>query len=135
LVTRFFENLQVVTASNYNTGADFHSTNHSTFIFSVYFHWSSLSVSWQRIYNAGTINVSLNHTLLISLYYSTQEVFNSHVKSSQADFYRKLNCIPILLTLCFLKFLSSYRCGSGTIHRKHTSRNCYPLFCDITTHA
>jgi hypothetical protein len=39
-----------------------------------------------RIYNTGTIKVALNHTLPISLYYSTLEVFKSHVNSSQVDF-------------------------------------------------
>jgi hypothetical protein len=43
--------------------ADFHFTNHSTQIFSVYFHYSSLAVSWQRIYNTLTVNKSYNHTL------------------------------------------------------------------------
>jgi hypothetical protein len=40
----------------------------------------SLSISWQWIYNTGTIKVSLNHTLPISLYYSTHKVFNSRVR-------------------------------------------------------
>jgi hypothetical protein len=34
----------------YNTTADFRATNHSTLLFSAYFHQSSLSVSWHRIY-------------------------------------------------------------------------------------
>jgi hypothetical protein len=62
LVIGFIDHLQVITTNNYYTVTDFHTTNHSTLIFSVYFHWSSLSVSWKRIYNAGTIIVSLNHT-------------------------------------------------------------------------
>jgi hypothetical protein len=76
-----------VTTNKYNTVTEFHTTIHSTLIFSVYFHKSSLSVSWQRIYNTGNIKVSLNHTLPISLYYSTHKVFKSHIKSSQVDFY------------------------------------------------
>jgi hypothetical protein len=55
LVIGFIDHLQIVTASNCNTISDFHFTNHSTVVFPVYFHKSSLSVSWQRIYNAGTI--------------------------------------------------------------------------------
>jgi hypothetical protein len=86
LVIGFINYLQVVTTTKYNTVTDFHTTNHSTLIFSVYFHYSSLSVSWQRIYNTGTIKVSLNHALPISLYYNTHKVFKSHVKSSQVDF-------------------------------------------------
>jgi hypothetical protein len=54
--------------------------SHSTLIFSVCLH----SSSW--IYNTGTIKVSLNHTLPISLCCSTHKVFTSHMKSSQADF-------------------------------------------------
>jgi hypothetical protein len=38
------------------------------------------------MYNTGTIKVSLNHTLPISLQYITHKVFKSHVESSQADF-------------------------------------------------
>jgi hypothetical protein len=45
------------------------------------FTMSSLSVSWQWIFNTGTISV----TLQISLYYSTHRVFKSHIESSQAD--------------------------------------------------
>jgi hypothetical protein len=64
-----------------------HGTNLYTLISSIYFHWSPLSVSWQRMYNTGTIKVSLiQYTLPISLHYSTQKIFTSHVKSSQADF-------------------------------------------------
>jgi hypothetical protein len=43
---------------------------------------SSLSVSWHRVFNTGTISV----TVQISLYRGTYQVFNSHFKSSQADF-------------------------------------------------
>jgi hypothetical protein len=39
----------------------------------------SLSVSWQRMYNTGTKNVSLNHALPISLHYSAHNIFKSHV--------------------------------------------------------
>jgi hypothetical protein len=38
------------------------------------------------IYNTRTVKVSLCHTLPISLRYNTHKDFNSHVKSSQADF-------------------------------------------------
>jgi hypothetical protein len=86
-MNRFIEHSQVVDTAKYNTVTDFHTRNHSTLVYSVYFHLSSLSVSWQRIYNTGTIKVSLNHTLPISLYYSTHKFFKSYVKSSQVDFY------------------------------------------------
>jgi hypothetical protein len=62
-MNRFIEHSQVVTTSNYNTLADFHFMNHSTPIFSVYLHKSSLSVSWQQIYNTLTVKKSSNHTL------------------------------------------------------------------------
>jgi type IV secretory pathway TrbD component len=38
LVIGFINHLQVVTTTKYNTITDFHTTNHSTLIFSVYFH-------------------------------------------------------------------------------------------------
>jgi hypothetical protein len=38
LAIGFIDHLQVITTSNYNTVTDFHITNHSTLIFSVYFH-------------------------------------------------------------------------------------------------
>jgi hypothetical protein len=40
-----------------------HGTNLYSVISSIYFHWSSLSVSWQRIYNTFTLDKSSNHTL------------------------------------------------------------------------
>jgi hypothetical protein len=64
--------------------------SHSTLISSVYLHYSS------RIYNTGTVSVSLNQTLPISLHYSTHKVFKSHVKISQADFlYSSVLIVPI----------------------------------------
>jgi hypothetical protein len=59
LVIGLIDHLQIVTAINYNTVTDFHTTVFSTLIFSVYLHWSS----W--IYNTGAITVSLNYTLKI----------------------------------------------------------------------
>jgi hypothetical protein len=44
-VIGFIDHLQVGTTCNYNTVMDFHITNDSKLIFSVYFHWFSLSVS------------------------------------------------------------------------------------------
>jgi hypothetical protein len=47
------------------------------------------------MYNTGTIEVSLNHTLPIPLHYSTQSL-KSHVKSSQADLlYSSVLLLPI----------------------------------------
>jgi hypothetical protein len=66
MVIGFINHLQVVTKTKYNIVTDFHTTNHSTLIFSVYFHWSSLSVSWQRICNTLTVNKSSNHTLSLT---------------------------------------------------------------------
>jgi hypothetical protein len=53
----------------------------------------------------GTTEVSLNHTLPISLCYSTHKVFKPHVKSSQADFLYSsvLFCTPpACLLVCVL---------------------------------
>jgi hypothetical protein len=68
LVIVFIDHLQVVTTVNCNTVHDFHVTKHSTLISSVYLHYSS------RIYNTGTIKVSLNDILPISMYYGTCNV-------------------------------------------------------------
>jgi hypothetical protein len=76
----------------YNSVTDFHTTKHSTLLASVYLH--------SRIYNTGTITVSLNHTLPIPLRYSTHKVLKSHVKSSQADFF--YSSVLLDLTACLL---------------------------------
>jgi hypothetical protein len=60
LVIGCINRLQVVTTINYNTVLDFYTTKHYTLI-SVYLHSSS------RIYHTGTIQVSLYHTLPVSL--------------------------------------------------------------------
>jgi hypothetical protein len=63
--------------------------NHSTLI-SVYFHWFSLSVSWQRIYSMGTMEVSLNYTLPTS----------AHMKS-HTKFVAQYNSFYVLLSWNF----------------------------------
>jgi hypothetical protein len=78
LVIGFIEYLQLVT--KIITITDFHITRHSTILSSAYLYLSS------QIYNTGTIKVSLNLTLPISLYYSAHKVLKSHVRSPQADF-------------------------------------------------
>jgi hypothetical protein len=83
-VIGFINHLQVVTIIKCNIVTDFHTTNHSTLIFSVYFHQFSVSVSWQRIYNTGNVKVLLHHTLPISLYYRIHKIFKPDVRSSQA---------------------------------------------------
>lgn len=75
LVIEFINHSQVAATNNHNSVADFHFTNHPTLIFSAHFHQSSLSISCQRIYNTGTIKVSLNYAVPMSLYYSTCKVF------------------------------------------------------------
>jgi hypothetical protein len=82
LVIEFINHLQVVTTTKYNTVTHFHTTNHSTLIFSVHLHQSSLYVSWQRIYNTLAVNKSSNHTLTL------------HRPTSNSDL-RRLNS-PIL---------------------------------------
>jgi hypothetical protein len=49
LVIGFINHSQIVTTINYNIVPDFYTTKHSTLIFSVYLHSSSLSVSWRWI--------------------------------------------------------------------------------------
>jgi hypothetical protein len=105
---------------------------HSTLIMLVHFLWSSLSVSWQRIYNTRTMKVSLNYTFPISMYYCIHKVFKSHVKFSQADFlyssvFQKLTAclLAVLLQLSAillpltthsysLGIMLLYRCFTGT---------------------
>jgi hypothetical protein len=60
----FFNHLGMPTQfSDFNSPVfALHSTNLYSLISSIYFHWSSLSVSCQRIYNALTVDKS-NHTL------------------------------------------------------------------------
>jgi hypothetical protein len=62
--------------------------NHSILIFSVCFHWSSLSVSWQLIYNTVTIESLAKFHTPNTDYFCAHKVFKSHVNSSQADFLR-----------------------------------------------
>jgi hypothetical protein len=58
-------------------------------IYTVCFWYSTISVSWQRIYRTGIIKVSIKYTLLVSLHYTTHKVFKSHTNSSPADYF---NC-------------------------------------------
>jgi hypothetical protein len=82
----FINHLQAVTVINYHTIIDLHNLQ--------LFHTNLLNLFplafpirfLVMIYNTGTIKVSLNHALPISLCYSTHKVFKSHIKSSQADF-------------------------------------------------
>jgi hypothetical protein len=94
-MNRFIEPSQVVITAKYNAVTDLPNRNHSTLIYTVYFQQSPLSFSWQWICSTGTIKASLNHTLLVSLYYTTHKVFKSHVKSSEVDF-------PTLEAYCLL---------------------------------
>jgi hypothetical protein len=96
LVIGFINHSQVVTTTNYNTVPDFYTTKHSTLIFSVYLHLSSLSVSRQRI---STQELSRTHISNITYEESlplTLKVFNSHdqifsnYEPSAAVFYREL---------------------------------------------
>jgi hypothetical protein len=113
-MNRFIEHSQVVITTKYNAVTDFHTRNHSTLIYSVYFYKCALSVSWQRIYNTRTIKVSLNHTLPISLYYSTLKVFTSLlsllVVSSSITLY---SSVPICIQLIFTIHCSELHCTSS----------------------
>jgi ribonucleotide reductase beta subunit family protein with ferritin-like domain len=98
LVIKFLNHLQAVTTNDCKTVTDFHTTKYSTLISSVYLHYSS------RIYNTGTMKVSLNHTLSISLCYCTHKVFKSQIKSSQASFLYSF----VILKLAVLSSLPLY---------------------------
>jgi hypothetical protein len=93
LVSGFINHLQVVTTINYNTVPNFYATKHSTLISSVSLHCSS------QLYHTWAIQVSLNHTPPISLYYNTHAVVKSHVRCSQADL---LCSSALLVSICSL---------------------------------
>jgi hypothetical protein len=113
------------------------ATNLYSPISSIYFHWSSLSVSWQRICNTFTVNKSYNHTL--SLHRSTSTMnfqwlfprpnctlsYSGNLAYSRGSdtHHRKHVTRPILL------------CDVTANHRKHMSRDPYTLLCDVTAHA
>jgi hypothetical protein len=109
---------------------------------SVYFHWSPLFVSWQRIYKLGTVNVSINHTFPILMYYCTHKVLQSHVRSSQADFLYSSVLIQLTAILRPVIFPSE---SSGivitylrdghrpTVNTYHVTPTHY--CCDATIHA
>jgi hypothetical protein len=136
LLIWFINHLQVVTTINFHTIADLHITKHATPISSVYLHQSS------RIYDTGTIKVSLYHTLPISLCYSTHNVFKSRVKSSQADLLYSsvlhqladtlqpltaiLVCVLLPLLLQLRNSAHLYSRGTDMDHRKCVSRDHYP---------
>jgi hypothetical protein len=125
LVIGFIDHLQVVTTINYNTIADLHNLQS--------LHTNLSLSSW--IYNTGTIKVSLNHTLPMSLCYSTHKVFKSHVKSSQADFLYSSSTTnfpwPSPLENWLVpepnEFCHLYSQGTDTHHWKHISRDHHPL--------
>jgi hypothetical protein len=84
--------------------------------------------------------VSLNHTLLVSLHYSTHKVFKSHVKSSQAEFsysssttnFPWLSPTANWLVPESNEFCHLYSPGTDIHHRKHMSRDHHPPLRDVT---
>jgi hypothetical protein len=119
LVIGFTGYLKVVTTNNYTLLLIYTIYNHSTLIFSVYLHWFS------QIYNTGSIKVPINHTLPISLCYSTHKVFKSHVKSSQAELlYSSVVLVPIRteLTAHGSRYIATERTWT---YSKHISHDCY----------
>jgi hypothetical protein len=92
-----------------------YGTNLYSLISSICFHWSSLSVSWQRIYNTFTVDKSSNHTLSL------------HRPTSTTNFpwlFPSANCLTVILGTLF------YSRGTDTHHRKHVT---WPLpLCDVT---
>jgi hypothetical protein len=80
----------------------------------------TLVLSWYYNLKAGTIRVSLNYTLPISLYYSTHKVFNSQVNSSSNTNFPWLSPTENS-ELCYL--LVSIR-SLAFFSRYYFSRNC-----------
>jgi hypothetical protein len=92
-----------------------HGTNLYSLISSVYFRWSSLSVSWKRIYNTLTLDKSSNHTLSL------------HRSTSTANFpwlFPSAICLTVMLGTLL------YSHGTDTHHRKHVTRPL--LLSDVT---
>jgi hypothetical protein len=78
----------------------------------------SLSVSWQRFFNMGTVTV----TLQMSLHYSTHEAFKSHVKSPQDDvLYYSVLLAPICseLTADGSRYIEAERTWTYSKHISH----------------
>jgi hypothetical protein len=138
LVIEFINHLQVVITINCYTTSDLHNLQslHTNLI---YFHCSSLSVSWQRIYNTGNIKVPVNYTFSVSMYYSTCDVtisllilllttllfpwnFGTQVRST---YYSILQ----LTTARKRPLLSPTNLGADL---QKTSRGLYLPLCDIT---
>jgi hypothetical protein len=67
-----------------------HGTNLYSLTSSIYFHLSSLSVSWQRIYNTFTMDTSSNHT--ISLHRPTS---NSSSTTNFPRLFLTANCLEL----------------------------------------
>jgi hypothetical protein len=101
------------------------------------------------MYITDTIKVSLNHTLPITLCYSTHKIFKSHIKSSQADFLYstvllKLTTILLSTTAYLLTYsLTAHIFEIWSLrntHHGHDSQKThitwrYLLLCDVTAHA
>jgi hypothetical protein len=120
------------TTINYNTIADSYNSQS--------LHTNLLSPSALVLTdNTGTIYVSPNHTLPISLCYSTHKVFKSYVKSSQADFlysssttnFPWLSPTENWLVPELNKFCHLYSQGMDMHHRKHMSRDHHLPLHDI----
>jgi hypothetical protein len=125
-------------------------------IFFIQITFQSISTSLQYSFPGNgfriqeLLNVSLNHTLPISLYYSTHKVFKSrysqyhcttvYIKSSNHTLSLLLYSSSLLL-VCLLLPLTIHssslllqiqnsahlcRCSMDLHHRKHLSRDCYP---------
>jgi hypothetical protein len=75
-------------------------------------------------FNTRTMSV----TLQLSLYYSTYQIFNSHVKSSHVDFLFPFVLLKLTASLLAsaayyycLGNLHTYICSTDTHHRKHVT--------------
>jgi hypothetical protein len=153
LANRFIGYSQVVTTINYNTSKITviitHKQNLLYLLALVVARWqiSIMAKPWQYFhypfpvngFYTGNIKASLNRTLPIFLHYSTHKAFQSHVKSSQADF---LYSSVLNVTACLrasaaatnssslmLQLLNSaHICirSTDTHNRKHKSRDAYP---------
>jgi hypothetical protein len=92
-----------------------HGTNLYSLIFTIHFHWPSLSVSWQQIYNNFTLDKSSNHAL--RLYRPTSTT------NFPWPFLSANSLTAILGTF-------THSCGTDIHHRKHVT---WPLLlCDVT---
>jgi hypothetical protein len=145
LVIVFIDHLQVVTTINYYKSLIYTINNHSTLISSFYLQYTS------QIYNKRTTIASLNYSKFYTQIKSTNHTLSLHKPTSNSSTTNFPWLSPTAKWLacffaCFCRYYYTltrnylwtlldsclYSCGKDRHHRKHMSRDHYPLLCDVT---